>query len=193
MTVSGDIDSFWQKLNKRPDIKNRTKAKFVLNVDSAGSKPTSKPQSAQSDHSDHRYLSLAPTSKDTGSVACNDLSLKSVEQHIQRPLQMVKDPAAAVRLRGLQSMKVGLCLYLRLCMPMAAHSDTILMLQAIMLDTELQVSVMQEATEHLVAKPLLLCLGDKSEACREAAINLLVSLLQVSNTWLAVTSPSGHL
>ena len=63
-----------------------------------------------------------------------------------------------------------------------------------MLDTQLQASVLQEATEHLIAKPLLLCLGDKSEACREAAINMLVSLLQVHYTdyydlalWLAVT------
>lgn len=51
-----------------------------------------------------------------------------------------------------------------------------------MLETQLQASVLQEATEHLIAKPLLLCLGDKSEACREAAINMLVSLLQVHDT-----------
>ena len=75
---------------------------------------------------------------------------------------------------------------------MATHGDTMLMLQAVMLDTELQASVLQEATEHLIAKPLLLRLGDKTEACREAAINMLVSLLQVYYTchnlalWLAV-------
>lgn len=79
-------------------------------------------------------------------------------------------------------------------MLVATHDDIMLMLQAVMLDTELQASILQEAAEHLVAKPLLLCLGDKSEACREAAINLLVSLLQVQYTdcynlalWLAVT------
>jgi len=42
----------------------------------------------------------------------------------------------------------------------------------------LPVTVIQEATEHLLAKPLLLGLGDKSEACRELAINTLISLLQ---------------
>ena len=42
-------------------------------------------------------------------------------------------------------------------------------------------TVVQEATEHLLAKPLLLALGDKSEACRELAINMLISLLQVCN------------
>ena len=56
------------------------------------------------------------------------------------------------------------------------------MLQVEMLDTELQANVLREATEHLVGKPLLLCLADKSEACREAAIRMLVSLLQVHNT-----------
>ena len=109
MTGSRDIDSFWQKLNKRPDTKNRTKTKLVPNADSANSKQKSSPQNAQVDHSDHHLLSLTPTSKDTGSAECKDLRLESVEQHIQRPLQMLKDPAAAVRLRGLQSLKVGRC------------------------------------------------------------------------------------
>ena len=193
MTGSRDVDSFWQKLNKRPDTKNRTKTKLVPNADSANSKQKSSPQNAQVDHSDHHLLSLTPTSKDTGSAKCKDLRLESVEQHIQRPLQMLKDPAAAVRLRGLQSLKVGRCSQPSLYMPTAAYPDAVLLLQAVLFHTELQASVMQEATEHLVAKPLLLCLGDKSEACREAAINMLVSLLQVHNTWLDVTSPSGSL
>ena len=190
MTVSLDIDSFWQKLNERPVTKNRTKAKVVSNAGSAGSKPTSNPQV---DHTDLHHLSLLPTSINTASGECKDLSLVSLEQRMKRPLQMLKDPAAAVRLRGLQSMRVGHCVHPTLYMPMAAHLDPTLMLQVVMFDTELQYSVMQEATEHVVAKPLLLCLGDKSEACREAAMNMLVSLLQVHNAWPAVTSPSGHL
>lgn len=193
MTVSRDIDSFWQQLNKRPDKKDRIKVEVVSNADSAELKPRSYPQSPQVDHSDHCHLSLLPTSKDIGSEECKDLSLANLEQRIQRPLQMLKDPAAAVRLRGLQSMKACHCLHLRLCMPMAAHPDAALVLQAIMPDADLQAGVMQEATEHLVAKPLLLCLGDKSEACREAAINMLVSLLQVQLCWLAATLPFGHL
>lgn len=52
-------------------------------------------------------------------------------------------------------------------------------MQVLMLQTELQVTVLQEATQHLIAKPLLLRLGDKSEACREAAIQALIGLLQV--------------
>lgn len=52
-------------------------------------------------------------------------------------------------------------------------------LQVLLLESALPVTVIQEATEHLLAKPLLLGLGDKSEACRELAINLLISLLQV--------------
>lgn len=69
-------------------------------------------------------------------------------------------------------------------MLMPAHLNAALMPQALVLDPGLQVTVIQEAAEHLVAKPLLLCLGDKSEACREAAIQLLVSLLQVHHTQL---------
>ena len=193
MTVSRDIDSFWQQLNKRPDKKNKTNVKIVSNADPAELKPISYPQSPQVDHSDHYRLSLVPTSKDIGSAAGKDLSLDGLEQCIQRPLQMLKDPAAAVRLRGLQSMKAGHRLHPSLCMPMAAHPDAVLMLQALLFKTQLQASVMQEETEHLVAKPLLLCLGDKSEACREAAINMLVSLLQVQYSWPAVTSPTGRL
>ncbi len=52
-------------------------------------------------------------------------------------------------------------------------------LQVLLLESALPVTVIQEATEHLLAKPLLLALGDKSEACRELAINMLISLLQV--------------
>lgn len=48
-----------------------------------------------------------------------------------------------------------------------------------MLDSALPHQIVQEATEHLLAKPLLLGLGDKSEACRELAINMLIALLQV--------------
>lgn len=192
MTISRDIDRFWQKLNKRPEAKNRTKAKVVSNAGIAESKPTSNPQNPQVDHTDLHHLSLLPTSINTGSAECKDLSMDSLDHRMKRPLQMLKDPATAVRLRGLQSMRVGHCVHPRLYMLMAAHPDAILMLQALMFDTEIQASVMQEATEHLVAKPLLLCLGDKSEACRETAINMLVSLLQVHNTLLAVTLPTGH-
>lgn len=53
------------------------------------------------------------------------------------------------------------------------------LLQVLLLESALPVTVIQEATEHLLAKPLLLGLGDKSEACRELAINMLISLLQV--------------
>ena len=42
-----------------------------------------------------------------------------------------------------------------------------------------EAQILQEATEHLLAKPLLLCAADKSEACRDLAISLLLSLLQV--------------
>ena len=67
------------------------------------------------------------------------------------------------------------------------------MLQTLMLGSGLQPSVVQEATEHLVAKALLLCLGDKSEACREAAATLLIGLLQVCRAQLAVLpSPTMH-
>ncbi len=52
-------------------------------------------------------------------------------------------------------------------------------LQVLLLESALPVTVIQEATEHLLAKPLLLGLGDKSEACRELSINMLISLLQV--------------
>ena len=42
-----------------------------------------------------------------------------------------------------------------------------------------EVRTLQEATEHLLTKPLLLSTADKSERCRDLAISLLLSLLQV--------------
>lgn len=42
-----------------------------------------------------------------------------------------------------------------------------------------QPKILLEATEHLLAKPLLLSAADKSESCRDLAIQLLLKLLQV--------------
>ena len=52
----------------------------------------------------------------------------------------------------------------------------------LLLEAGTQITAIQQATEHLVAKPLLLCLEDKSEACKEAAATLLTKLLQVCHT-----------
>lgn len=40
-------------------------------------------------------------------------------------------------------------------------------------------AVLQEITEHVLAKPLLLVAADKSEVCRQQALQLLLNLLQV--------------
>jgi len=56
----------------------------------------------------------------------------------------------------------------------------------LVLESALPIPVVQETTEHLLAKPLLLSLEGKSEACRELAINLLISLLQVRPLQIAV-------
>ena len=61
------------------------------------------------------------------------------------------------------------------------HNGFTAMLQAVMLapDPVAEAKTLQEATEHLLAKPLLLSAAEKSEACRSLAIQLLLSLLQV--------------
>lgn len=102
MTVSQHVDDFWQELNKRPGKGNRTKFKVVSDACPTDNKGMSRPLGPQFDHFDQP---LVP-SKVTGSTECTDLSLSSLEQRTQRPLQMLKDPAAAVRLKGLQITKV---------------------------------------------------------------------------------------
>ena len=53
-----------------------------------------------------------------------------------------------------------------------------------MLNAPMPTLLVQEVTEHLLVKPLLLALADKSEACRELAIKLLIELLQVLADYL---------
>lgn len=106
MTVSRDIDKFWQELNKRPTKTNKQTCVKLSDADSTHLKPLSNTVSPQSDRYDHNLSLTVPASKEAGSTVCKDLDLESLEQHIQRPLQMLKDPAAAVRSRGLQRMKV---------------------------------------------------------------------------------------
>lgn len=106
MTVSRDIDKFWQELNNRP---TKTDKQTLVKLSDAGStqlKPLSSKVSPQVDHSDHSLSLTVPASKEAGSTVCRDLNVENLEQHIQRPLQMLKDPAAAVRSRGLHRLKV---------------------------------------------------------------------------------------
>lgn len=102
MTVSRHIDDFWQELNKRPDKGNKTKFTVLSDACPADNKGRSRLLGPQVDHFDHF---LGPT-KVIGGTECTDLSLRTLEQRTQRPLQMLKDPAATVRLKGLQITKV---------------------------------------------------------------------------------------
>ena len=62
-----------------------------------------------------------------------------------------------------------------------------------MLGSASPVEVMQEATEHLLAKPLLLTLADKSQACRDFAIRLLIDLLRYHTPCFLLCIPCMHI
>lgn len=108
MTVSQHIDDFWQELNRRPDKVNRAKVKVVSDACPTDNKGRSRSLGPQVDHFDQHFATPCkpvPTQV-TGGTECTDLSLRTLEQRTQRPLQMLKDPTAAVRLKGLQITKV---------------------------------------------------------------------------------------
>ena len=108
MTVSQRVDDFWQELNKRPDKGTGQRLHLGQTLVPPDSKGRSRPLGPQVDHSDLHFAvpcKSVPT-KVTGGTECTDLSLRNLEQRTQRPLQMLKDPAAAVRLKGLQITKV---------------------------------------------------------------------------------------
>ena len=109
MTVSRDVDQFWQQLNKRPDAKGRSHTSTTSKSRKLDANSVTPSRGRQVDHFDQTELSLAlPNSQHTGSQAYQALDYESLEKRIQRPLQMLKSPVAAFRMKGLQSLKVQL-------------------------------------------------------------------------------------
>ena len=110
MTVSRDVDQFWQELNRRPVDKGTRGVTTASKTNLAVVEPPIAQPLPRSDRCDHHQLILPP-SKHIQDTDCKDLDLDSLEQHMQRPLQMLKDPAATVRSKGLHSLKVHCCLF----------------------------------------------------------------------------------
>ena len=110
MTVSRDIDQFWQELNRRPVNKGMSVVKAASETKLAALKPPISQPRPRSDRCDHHHL-ISPPIKHIQGTDCKDLEFDSLEQHMQRPLQMLKDPAATVRSRGLHSLRVHCCLF----------------------------------------------------------------------------------
>lgn len=109
MTVSRDIDAFWQELNKRPSKTHRQNVAEIPTIDCTHLKSWSNTTRPQVDHHDQHLSLTAAASNETGNTVYRDIKLEDLEQHTQRPLQMLKDPAAAVRSRGIQRIRVSYC------------------------------------------------------------------------------------
>ncbi|KAL0039469.1 hypothetical protein WJX79_009522 [Trebouxia sp. C0005] len=156
MTVVRDVDTIWRELNQKKLPKSSSNVK----ADAAIPNPVLKDSAVTGsvhDRSDQQSQDLVTTSTNAPATAdCSQLDLDGIEQRLQRDLQALKAPAALARCQALRHITV------------------------LVLESALPVTVIQEATEHLLAKPLLLGLGDKSEAFRMLAINMLIRLLQVA-------------
>lgn len=178
MTVSTNIDRFWQALNKRPT--GRTKA--ISNIPSTSVSASKHPSPASADSADQHSDQLQQL-QITRQVlpAGSQLTYEDLERVLQRDLQSLKAPAPARRCQALRNLKAIFCSPA----PLLQLTTAVMLLGAMLQEVTLaakplaEAQILQEATEHLLAKPLLLCAADKSEACRDLAISLLLGLLQV--------------
>ena len=104
MTVTRDVDKFWQELNKKVIPGNRSSAKAGVRAGRSSGKHAGTPPKL-SDQFDQSHQSLVNVNSSTV-PDCSGLDLDGIERRMQRDLQALKDPVATVRSRALQNINV---------------------------------------------------------------------------------------
>ena len=104
MTVSTNIDRFWQQLNKRPT--GRTKA--TVNILSTSVSASKHPSPASADSADQHSDQLQQLQVTRQVLSAGpQLTYEDFERVLQRDLQSLKAPAPARRCQALRNLKAS--------------------------------------------------------------------------------------
>ena len=103
MTVSRDVDTFWQELNKKvmPSGSATSRCQKISSVVACSTLAL-----PSVDQTDQRQQSLtAPVSGIGDPAKCFISDIGTAEKRLQKPLQTLKDPSNSAHLKALQSIQ----------------------------------------------------------------------------------------
>lgn len=103
MTVSANVDKYWQELNKGACARNKLTRSVQTSSDPSGS-PNSRSRAASTDQPSDQLQQLQIRSHPC--PAGVHLAYEDLQSFLQRDLQALKAPAAAQQRQALQNLQV---------------------------------------------------------------------------------------